>query len=407
MELKTIEGGITAPRGFRAGGVRAGIKKGRTKRDLALIVSDTEAAAAAVYTTNLVKGAPILVTQEHLRDGRARAVIVNSGIANTCNGEAGVADARRMCALAAGALGIRAEDVVVASTGVIGQRLPMDVIESALPALAADLSEEGGERALEAIMTTDTRPKQAAVEFSLGGRTVRIGAMAKGSGMICPNMATMLAFACTDCAVSPEALRALVKESADRSFNCVSVDGDTSTNDMLCVMANGRAGNSEIVPGGPGYAEFAEALDTVNRRLAREIARDGEGATRLIECSVEGADDDGSARALARSVVSSSLVKAAFFGADANWGRILCAMGYAGPVFDPSEVSVSFSSAAGEVLVCRGGAGTDFDEDLAKRVLLEKEIGLHIRVGSGPGRSTAWGCDLTYDYVKINGDYRS
>jgi glutamate N-acetyltransferase/amino-acid N-acetyltransferase len=408
MDMKDISGGVTAPKGFKASGVLCGIKKGRTKRDLGLIVSETRAAAAAVYTTNLVKGAPIIVTREHIADGYARAVIVNSGNANTCNGEGGLAVARKMCALAAHALGIAEEDVAVASTGVIGQPLPLGPIESGIAPLVAGLSQDGSASVREAIMTTDTRDKEATVEFSIGGKVVRMGGIAKGSGMIHPNMATMLAFITTDCAVEPEALRKAVAESAERTFNCVSVDGDTSTNDMLLVMANGLAGNAPVKEGGPGWAEFSAALDKVARSLSRAIAADGEGASRLLECRVSGAADDASARVLARSVISSSLVKAAFFGADANWGRILCAMGYSGAAFDPAAVSVAFESRAGRIAVCRGGATTAFDEEKAKAILSEKEIAIDVEIlGGGKGSGEAFGCDLTYDYVKINGDYRS
>jgi glutamate N-acetyltransferase/amino-acid N-acetyltransferase len=407
MDIKEIQGGVTAPRGFRAGGVCCGIKKGKTKRDLGLVLSETRASAAAVYTTNLVKAAPILITREHLADGYAQAVIVNSGNANACNGERGLADARRMAALAAQASGVEAIDVIVASTGVIGQPLPIDAIEKGMPALMASVSAQGAALAREAIMTTDTKEKEIAIEFAIGGKTVRMGGMAKGSGMIHPNMATMLAFLTTDCAVEPEALKAALSESATRTYNCVSVDGDTSTNDMLCALANGMAGNEPIKAGTREYLEFRSALDYVNRYLSRAIAADGEGATRLLECAVSGAESDAAARTLAVSIISSSLVKAAFFGADANWGRILCAMGYSGAPFDPSRVSVSFRSAAGSIDVCREGASIGFDEERAKAILLEKEIGIEVAAGSGPGRAEAWGCDLTYDYVKINGDYRS
>ncbi len=408
MEMREIPGGVTAARGFKAGGVCCGIKKGRTKRDLALIVSEVPAAAAGVYTTNLVKAAPVIVTRDHAAGGRLRAVIANSGNANACSGEAGLAAARRMCAIAASALGVVEGEVAVASTGVIGQPLPMGAIEAGIAPLVADLSADGGDRALEAIMTTDTKEKKVSYEFSVGGKTARIGGIAKGSGMIHPNMGTMLGFIATDCAVEPAALKAALKDATDRTFNCVSVDGDTSTNDMLVVMANGLAGNDPVREGGPGWAEFSAALRATCRSLARSIAADGEGASRLLEVRLSGAQDDAAARTLARSVVSSSLVKAAFFGADANWGRILCAMGYSGAAFDPEAVSVAFESAAGRIEVCAGGATTAFDEEKAKKVLTEKDIVIDIMIaGGGKGSAEAFGCDLTYDYVKINGDYRS
>ncbi len=404
--MKMISGGVCAAAGFKAGGVHCGIRKNHVKKDLALIACEVPAAAAAVYTTNLVKGAPLTVTKAHLRDGLARAVIVNSGNANTCNAD-GVEIAEKMCALTGEALGIPAEDVLVASTGVIGQRLDVTPIAGALPALAAGLSADGYDDAAAAIMTTDTVPKQAAVEFTLGGKTCRLGGMAKGSGMIHPNMATMLVFITTDAAVAPEMLQKALSSDVQETFNMVSVDGDTSTNDMVILMASGLAGNPEIAAEGPDYAAFMKALNSVTMALCRMIAGDGEGATRLLECRVSGAADLPTARTTAKSVICSSLVKAAMFGADANWGRILCAIGYSGAAVDVEKIDVAFRSAKGEITVCKNGAGVDFSEEKAKEILLEKEIDILVDLNAGECAAAAWGCDLTYDYVKINGDYRT
>ena len=356
--MKEIQGGVCAPAGFTAAGVHCGIRKNKTKKDLALLYSEVPCAAAAVYTKNLVKGAPITVTRENLADGRAQAVLCNSGNANTCNAD-GPAVARRMCELAADACGIDARDVIVASTGVIGQRLDVSPIEASVGALKDALSPDGSRDAAEAIMTTDTAVKEFAVSFTAGGRECRLGGIAKGSGMIHPNMATMLVFLTTDCAIAPELLQKALSADADDSFNMISVDGDTSTNDMVCILANGRAGNLPIDAEGADYDAFAEALAFVTRRLCRAIAKDGEGATKLLECRVRGARSLSDARILAKSVVCSSLVKAAMFGADANWGRVLCAVGYAGVETDPNGIDVSFSSAAGAVRVCESGAGVD------------------------------------------------
>ena len=404
--MKLISGGVCAAKGFTAGGIHCGIRKNHTKKDLALIACEVNAAAAAVYTTNLVKGAPLTVTKAHLADGRARAVICNSGNANTCNAD-GVEIAEKMCALTGGALGIPAEDVIVASTGVIGQSLDLTPIAAALPALAASLSPAGNDDAAAAIMTTDTVDKQAAVEFTLGGKTCRLGGMAKGSGMIHPNMATMLVFITTDAAISPELLRKALSSDVTETFNMVSVDGDTSTNDMVTVLASGLAGNGEITAEGEDFAVFMKALNTVTMALCRMIAGDGEGATRLLECRVTGAPSREAARVTAKSVICSSLVKAAMFGADANWGRILCAIGYSGAAVDVGKIDVAFSSAKGDIPVCRDGAGIPFSEEKAKEILLEKEIDILVGLNDGPETATAWGCDLTYDYVKINGDYRT
>ena len=404
--MKQVSGGVCAAKGFVAAGVHCGIRKNKTKKDLALLYSEVPCAAAAVYTKNLVKGAPITVTRENLADGRAQAVLCNSGNANTCNAD-GPAVARRMCELAADACGIDARDVIVASTGVIGQRLDVSPIEASVGALKDALSPDGRRDAAEAIMTTDTAVKEFAVSFTAGGRECRLGGIAKGSGMIHPNMATMLVFLTTDCAIAPELLQKALSADADDSFNMISVDGDTSTNDMVCILANGRAGNLPIDAEGADYDAFAEALAFVTRRLCRAIAKDGEGATKLLECRVRGARSLSDARILAKSVVCSSLVKAAMFGADANWGRVLCAVGYAGVETDPNGIDVSFSSAAGVVRVCESGAGVDFSEEAAKAVLSADEIRIDVALRDGGAEATAWGCDLTYDYVRINGDYRT
>ena len=406
MSYTFVEGGVCAAKGFSAGAVHAGIRKNRTKNDLALIVSKKSCAAAAIYTQNKVKGAPILVTQAHLKDGRARAFLCNSGNANTCNAD-GVDIANAMCGSAAAALKISPADVIVASTGVIGQPLPLSPITAAMPALAASLSETGSADAAEAIMTTDTRRKEVAVRFPLGGKTCTIGGIAKGSGMIHPNMATMLCFVTTDAAIAPALLQKALKCVADETFNMVSVDGDTSTNDMLSILANGEAGNAEIVSMDADYYHFAQGLMMVCRQIAKELAADGEGASKLLECTVTGAPDKETAKKVAKSVVCSSLFKAAMFGEDANWGRVLCAMGYSKAPFRPEYVSVAFSSAAGSITVCEKGEAVDFDEDAAKKILSEKEVVIAVNVNEGEYCATAWGCDLTYDYVKINGDYRT
>ena len=404
--IKPVSGGVCAAKGFQAAGVYCGIRKNPNKKDLALIVSDVKANAAAVYTTNLVKGAPLTVTKSHIADGKAQAVICNSGNANTCNAD-GIAVAEEMSALAAEALGLAPEDVIVASTGVIGQRLDIAPIRASLPALASLLSEDGSLAANEAIMTTDTKPKEIAVEFELGGKTCHLGGIAKGSGMIHPNLCTMLVFLTTDAAISAGMLQLAIKGDVQSTFNMLSIDGDTSTNDMVSLMANGLAGNEPITAPGEDFDAFMKALNTVTVWLCRSIAADGEGATKLIECSVTGAGSLASARKVAKSVVCSSLTKAAIFGADANWGRVLCAIGYAGVPVDVSKVDVSFRSAAGSELVCRNGAGVDFSEERALAILRESEIHIDITLGDGDFASTAWGCDLTYEYVKINGEYRT
>ena len=404
--MKMIEGGVCAAKGFTANGVHCGIRKNHSKKDLSLICSAVPASAAAVYTTNLVKGAPLTVTKKHLHNGIAQAVICNSGNANTCNAN-GIGIAEMMSDLTARQLGIKAEDVVVASTGVIGQPLSIEPIAAGLPELAAGLSITGSKAAAEGIMTTDTVMKEVAVEFQLDGRTCRIGGIAKGSGMIHPNMATMLVFITTDCAISSEMLQKALSGDITGTFNMLSIDGDTSTNDMVTVLANGLAGNREIIGEGEAFNTFMKALNTVTIDLCRRIAGDGEGATKLLECKVSGAADLATARTVAKSVICSSLLKAAMFGADANWGRVLCAIGYSGAKVDVTKIGVTFRSAKGEVTVCENGTGIPFSEEKAKEVLLEKEIEILITLGDGPFSATAWGCDLTYDYVKINGDYRT
>lgn len=403
--LKVIAGGVCAPKGFKANGIHCGIRKNREKKDLALIVADGVCNVACVYTTNLVKGAPILVTQRHVADGRARAVICNSGNANTCNAD-GVEIADRMCALVERYAGVPAQDVVIASTGVIGQPLPLEPIEGGMPALVAGLG-DNSDAAAEAIMTTDTVKKQIAVTFTLGGKECRMGAICKGVGMICPNMATMLMFITTDAAVSSAMLQKAISADVQDSLNMLSVDRDTSTNDTLCILASGLAGNEEIGEENEDYTAFCEALHTVTSAMCRKLAADGEGATKLIECRVQGARSKADARLAAKAVINSNLVKAAMFGADANWGRVLCALGYSGAALDPDRVDVCFRSAAGSVEVCKNGRGIAFSEEIAKQVLSEKEIVVQVMLNEGDASATAWGCDLTYDYVKINGDYRT
>ncbi len=404
--MEFIKGGVCAAKGFKAGGVHCGIRKNRSKRDLSLIYSEKPAAAAAVYTTNLVKGAPLEVTKKHIANGVAQAVICNSGNANTCNAN-GVQIAEEMSKYLGESLGIPAEDVIVASTGVIGQPLDITPIKNGIPELTSVLSENGSEQAAEGIMTTDTKIKQAAVSFTVGGKTCKIGGIAKGSGMIHPNMATMLVFITTDCAISHKMLQAALSGDIAETFNMISVDGDTSTNDMVTVMANGMSGNAEITDYGEDFTEFMKALNTINVYLCRQIAADGEGATKLIECKVSGAATAEIAKQVAKSVVCSSLTKAAMFGADANWGRVLCAIGYSGAPVDVNKIDVAFKSAAGEIEVCKNGSGTPFSEEIAKEILSESEIEILVALNSGECVSTAWGCDLTYDYVKINGDYRT
>ncbi len=404
--MNIIKGGVCAAKGFKANGIHCGIRKNHIKKDIALVISDVEASAAAVYTTNLVKGAPIAVTKENIANGKARAMVCNSGNANTCNAN-GPEIAHKMCAIVARETGVDANDVIIASTGVIGQPLNLEPIDTHMAELAAGLRYDGDEDAAEAIMTTDTVKKEAAVEFELGGKTCHLGGMAKGSGMIHPHMATMLVFITTDAAISSAMLQKALSTDIANTFNMVSVDGDTSTNDMVSVMANGLAGNPEIVSEGEDFTTFMTALNTVCIHLCRMLAGDGEGATKLLECSVKGAPDLAAAKTVAKSVICSSLVKAAMFGADANWGRVLCAIGYAGIPLDVMKIDVDFHSAKGTIAVCRNGAGVEFSEEKAKEILLEKEIDILVDLHQGSESATAWGCDLTYDYVKINGDYRT
>ncbi len=404
--MKIIEGGVCAAKGFTASGVHCGIRKNRTKRDLSLIFSERRATAAAVYTTNLVKGAPLTVTKNHIADGYAQAVICNSGNANTCNAN-GIEIAEQMSALVAEAMNIKSDDVVVASTGVIGQVLDIEPIKRGVPELKAALSENGSAEASEGILTTDIKPKEIAVSFTVGGVECKIGGIAKGSGMIHPNMATMLVFITSDCAISSEMLRKALSSDIKNTFNMISIDGDTSTNDMVTVLANGMAGNKEITAEGEDFDAFMKALNTVNVYLCRCIAGDGEGATKLLECKVSGAKDEKTAKTVAKSIICSSLTKAAMFGADANWGRVMCAVGYSGAEVDVTKTAVAFRSPKGTVKVCENGAGIDFSEEIAKEILLESEIEILVDLNEGEYSATAWGCDLTYDYVKINGDYRT
>ena len=404
--MEIISGGVCAAKGFMAGGIHCGIRKNRSKKDLALIVSENRAACAAVYTTNKVKGAPLTVTKKNIADGYAQAVICNSGNANTCNAN-GIEIAEEMCEIVSHGLMIDKSDVVVASTGVIGQPLDITPIANGMEKLIASLGRENSQDAAEGIMTTDTRLKEIAVSFTVGGVECKIGGIAKGSGMIHPNMATMLVFITTDCNISPKMLQKALSSDIANTFNMVSVEGDTSTNDMVTVIANGQAGNALIDCEGEDFNAFMKALNSVTVYLCRCIAGDGEGATKLLECEVSGAKDEKTAKVIAKSVICSSLVKAAMFGSDANWGRILCAIGYSGAEVDVSRVDVSFKSVKGEIEVCKNGAGVDFSEEIAKEILLEKEIGIIVKLGDGDGHSVAWGCDLTYEYVKINGDYRT
>ena len=411
--MKTISGGVTAPKGFRAAGVYCGVKASHAgvpgtqgKPDLAMIVSDCECTAAATYTLNRVKAAPLYVTMGHLEDGVCRGIVANSGNANAC-APLSHENAEKMCELAAAATGLKPQDFAVASTGVIGQTLNIAAIQRGMPQVAGELSYEGSDAAAHAIMTTDTVKKEIAVTVTIGGKPVTVGAIAKGSGMIHPNMGTMLCFITTDCAITSEMLSDALHDIVPRTFNRVTVDGDTSTNDMCVVLANGMAENTQIEWKDDDYTLFYKALYQVCETMARSIARDGEGASRLITCTVTGARSEETAERLSKAVVGSSLVKAAMFGADANWGRVLCAMGYSKAPFRPEYVDVSFSSDQGEILVCQHGTGVDFDEDLAKKILSQDEVVIAVNLHEGDDQATCWGCDLTYEYVKINGDYRS
>lgn len=404
--MNTVPESITYPKGFAASGVHCGIRKNKTKNDLALIYSETECDAAAVYTTNKVKGAPILVTMEHLKNNKAKAVICNSGNANTCNAD-GVEKANLTCEALAKALDIKAEDVIVASTGVIGLPLDVNAILKGIPSLTSKLSNEGATEAALAIMTTDTITKQVAVSADIDGTEIRIGAIAKGSGMIHPNMATMLCFITSDANIDGALLQEALSETVADTFNMISIDGDTSTNDMVSILASGAAGNKRITEKNEAYNTFKNALYTVAQQISKLIAKDGEGATKLIECTVRNASDKDTARKIAKSVISSSLVKAAMFGADANWGRVLCAIGYSDTNVDVNKVDVWFKSPAGNILLCQNGMGVNFSEEIAKNILSEDNIMIDIDIKVGNESATAYGCDLTYDYVKINGDYRT
>ena len=408
MPLKPIGGGVCAPAGFVAGGVHCGLAKRPEKKDLALIYSEIPCTAAAVYTANKVAAAPISLTKTNLEDGKAQAILCNSGNANACTSDGGQT-ALRMCVAAGKLLGLDPGDVIVASTGVIGQPLKVSLVEAAMPELGKSLSGgvSGSKAACAAILTTDLREKEIAVSFELGGKTCTLGGIAKGSGMIHPNMATMLAFLTTDAAISAPMLKAALSAATADTFNMISVDGDTSTNDMCAILANGLAGNDEITAPGQDYDIFADALTYVCTYLAKTIARDGEGATKLLECKVSGALSESDARLLAKSVICSNLLKCAMFGGDANWGRILCALGYSGADFDPSKVKIALASEHGKVTVCENGGGLDFSEELAAKVISAEVIEIQVELAQGNGSALAWGCDLSYDYVKINGDYRS
>ena len=406
MDFVWTNGGVCAPKGFKASGVHCGIRKNKTKKDLALILSDNLCSAAAVYTTNKVYGAPITVTRQHLENGKAQAVVCNSGNANTCNAD-GVQKAKMMADLVSKQSGIPASDVIVASTGVIGQVLPIEPIQQGMAQLVSELNYNGSDDAATAIMTTDTVKKEFAVGFTLGGKQVTIGAIAKGSGMIHPNMATLLCFVTTDVCISPDMLKKALGEVVVDTLNMVSIDGDTSTNDMLTIMANGLAGNDEITTENDDYVIFKNALNEVLTKVSKAIAKDGEGATKLMECVVKNAKSKQLARGIAKSVITSSLLKAAVFASDANWGRILCAIGYAQGEFDVSKIDVDIVSSKGKVTVCNNGAGVDFDEDVATNVLNNDEFTIVVDMHDGEFDATAWGCDLTYDYVKINADYRT
>ncbi len=412
MKFNFIEGGVCAPAGFLASGVLAGIKKNSVKKDLALVFSERDCCAAGMFTKNVVKAEPVLITRDRVSPDnpcsrQIRGIVANSGNANACTGEEGRRNALRMTDSVEKELKVPAGSVLVCSTGVIGQQLNIEAVEKAVPSLAAGLGKTGNADARVAIMTTDTVYKECAVEFEIKGKKVRIGAMAKGSGMIHINMGTMLAFITTDADISQKMLYKALKTAGDATFNCVSVDGDTSTNDTLLILANGAAGNIPVTAENEDYGIFLEALTLLSTEMAKKIAGDGEGATHLIECNVEGAKSLESARVLAKSVISSSLVKAAFFGKDANWGRILCALGYSGELFNPRTVDLSFENSKGRVEVYHQGVPLDFDEEKAKVILSEQEVKIYVKMNEGTAKASAWGCDLTYDYVKINGDYRT
>lgn len=407
MKIVEIDGGITAPEGFLSSGVHCGVKEGFNKKDLALIYSKVKCTAAGVYTSNKVKGAPILVCQKHLQDDKAQAIICNSGNANTCNGDDGLAKAEQMTEFVAKALKIDSNDVLVASTGVIGVPLNINAIKNGIPTLVESLNENGSDDTVNAIMTTDTVKKEIAVKFKIADKDVTIGSISKGSGMIEPNMCTMLSFITTDLNITPELLKEALKEAVDVSYNRVSIDGDMSTNDTVLILANGLANNEIIDSKNENYYNFLETLKFLTVKLSKQVAKDGEGATKLLECTVSGARNEDDALLLSKSVINSSLVKTAMFGCDANWGRILCALGYAKAFFDPQKVDVSFENKKGSILVCKDGASVNFDEDEALKILKEDEILIKVELNIGTSKVTTWGCDMTYDYVKINGEYRS
>ena len=407
MDIKYIDGGVTAPNGFLASGIYCGLKKSNLQKDLALIYSEVPAVAAGMYTKNKVKGAPIYITKEHLTNKKAQAIIINSGNANTCNGDDGLNKAKKMASLQAKELQLKTDDVLVASTGVIGVPLNIDAIKDGIPLLTEKLSKQGFDDASSAIMTTDTFKKQLALKFYIGDKKITIGSMAKGSGMIEPNMGTMLSFITTDLSISPQLLHEALKCSVKLTYNRVSVDGDTSTNDMILILANGLAENPTITEKDENYDSFLKVLTELNTIMAKNIAKDGEGATKLLECQIIGANTEDDAVVLGKSVINSSLVKTAMFGSDANWGRILCALGYTTIDFDPEKVDVSFESPAGSIKVCEAGSSLPFDEDMAKKVLSENEIIIKVNLFLGDYSAYVWGCDLSYEYVKINGDYRS
>ncbi len=408
MELKQISGGVCAAEGFKATGIHAGLRKNKEKLDLALILADKECNAAGVYTTNQVFAAPVGVTRAHLKGGKARAAICNSGNANACTPD-GYEKSEATCAALADALGCSADEIIVASTGVIGMSLDITPIVNGIPTLLETLGsdDKASDRAARAIMTTDTAKKEFAFEMTLGGKTAKIGGICKGSGMIQPNMATMLCFITTDAAISSEMLQKALSSVIVDTFNMVSVDGDTSTNDMVTVLASGCAGNDEITAENEDFETFKANLKALCTCLATSIAADGEGATKLIECRVRNFYDYSKARILAKSVINSSLVKTAMFGADANWGRIICALGYAGVKIDTDTIDISFASDKGEIKVCENGRHYEFSEELAKEILLRDKLVIDIDMKSGVECATAWGCDLSYEYVHINGDYRS
>ena len=404
--MKEIKGGVCAPQGFSASGVHCGIRKNTTKNDLGLIVSEVIGSAACIYTQNKVKGAPILVSQEHLQNGQAQAILVNSGNANTCNAD-GIDIANTMCDICASALDIQAQDIMIASTGVIGQPLSIEPIQEGMPKLVSSLSDRGNQDVATAIMTTDTFAKEVAISFAMDGKECKMGGIAKGSGMIHPNMATMLSYVTSDVSISSDMLKRVLKEVADDTYNMVTVDGDTSTNDTFGILCNGLAGNSTITTNDENYEIFKEALFFVCETLSKMLARDGEGATKLLVCEVNGANSKEDARNVAKSIIGSNLLKCAMYGHDANWGRILCAIGYADAQLDINQVDVSLVSKGGNIQVCQDGHGLDFDEDLALEILKEDEIHIEVTLHDGNQKATAWGCDLTYEYVKINGEYRT